>query len=946
MHDSAHPQKEYVLITNIDSPFAEEFAKVLIEKGIFVYAISKKTTQLIESRHFTLLDIDLSQPMPDYLPNFKSIFHFPHDADLNVNAPLSQSSAITKNILSFSNKSNVFVILSLKTPTHVIDYLLEHHNLQVFLIGDIYHPQDNYHRLQTAESLLQDFIREAIVKKRIVLENEGRDLVYPTYISDATFAFNKFTQRQDSKNIRTIVSEPPKTALDIAYEIQNQMALILNIYIDLFFSGGSKQIKKNIASPQIQTAYLGFEPKVKLEEGLKNIFGELKNSKSNLAEETSPTDYSPLKQKPQHKHKLRKSINFSSLKSGVSSSLHELYRVNIKSLTASRIKHVSKLKNQKLLALIALIIFALIIKVGLNLKLGANDLKSSQNALSLGNFQIARQKAQKASQNLISAKDSLNFLFSPLSLVFSQKSSNLNLTITSALYLTDSIDYFSQASQNLVKNLQSIASTSTSQETQDVEQTKLNFQKAYFLSAQSSSLIPNKGNFNLFANEQKAINSYSQNLANRTSNALQLASLLTDITGAAGEKKYLVLVTDNTQLRPGGGQIAAFALLIFKDGKLQNINFENIAKADDLLKEKIPPPKNLSDNLGLKQLYLKDANFTPDMSANSVAAQDIFKKETGAAVDGVVVFDLDFITTLLQKSGNVKFANREINSKNFLQNYMSASDPAFLPTISQNVLQNLLQQLTSNANFDLYGQIEQVGRALAEKHLLASASGDIISPYIKAKHFDNALPPFNFDPAGTNNQTHDFLSLSETNINPNKANYYLERKISYQVSTTTNNQLLSNLKITYTNKSAQDNYNQFLTVFAPKGALLEDVQVQQVSKIADAKVEETNNLTSFSSAISVPPNSTTEVIFSYALNKSLKVDQMPTFALYIQKQPGTQNDPFTFTLNLPASVQVDSVNGDSKEKGAQNLKIETDLSTDRQFEIGLTKDKLTKRLNF
>lgn len=922
MYDSAHPPKERVLLTNLDSYFAVELTKSLIAKGIFVYAISNRTTQLIENRHFTLLDIDLSQPIPNYLPNFKSIFHFAREADLNVNTSPHHFSTLTKNILSLGKNSKVFVILSLKTPTNYIDALIEHENLKVFLIGDIYGPGQNYHKLQTAESILEDFIRGAIVKKRIILENEGQHFIYPTYISDAVFAVNKFTNRQDPKNLRTIVSEQPKNALEIAYEIQNQMALILNVYIDLFFSGEAKHIKKNIAAHQVQTAHLGFEPKVKLEEGLKYIFEELKNSKSNLGEEAPPTNYLPLNQKPHHKHKPQKSI------SSVPGS---------RPLAVARLKHLSKLKNPKFAALIVLIIFAFIIKISLNLGLAANDLKSSQNALNLGNFQIAQQKAQKASQNLNSAQSTLNFLLSPISLAFSQKSTDLNLTISSALYLTNAIDYFSQASQNLTKNFQSIASASAFQGTQDVQQTKLSFQKAYFLSAQSSSLASNKNGINLFASQEKTINSYSQNLANLSSNAFQLTSLLTDITGTSGEKKYLVLVQDNTQLRPGGGQIAAFALIIFKDGKLQNINFENIEKADSLLKEKIPPPKSLSDNIGLKQLYLKDVNFSPDLSANSQVAQDIFKKETGTTVDGVLAFDLDFITALLKKSGSVKFANREINSQNFLQNYLSINDTAFLPAIIQEVLQNLLQQLTSNANYDLYGQIEQIGRALEEKHLLASLGGDVISPYIKAKHFDNALPPFNFDPAHDNSQTRDFLSLSETNTLSNKANYYLQRRIDYQVGTDISNQLTSNLRITYTNKSGQDNYNQFLTVFVPKGAILQDFQVQGVSKITGAKVEDANNLTSFSSTVSVPPNSKVEVAISYGLNKILKVDQLPTYALYVQKQPGTQNDPFTLTLNLPTSIQVDSVNGGTKEKGTQNLKLETDLSTDRQFEIGLTK---------
>ena len=83
----------------------------------------------------------------------------------------------------------------------------------------------------------------------------------------------------------------------------------------------------------------------------------------------------------------------------------------------------------------------------------------------------------------------------------------------------------------------------------------------------------------------------------------------------------------------------------------------------------------------------------------------------------------------------------------------------------------------------------------------------------------------------------------------------------------------------------------------------------------------------------VPIKSSRQVILSYGIPKKIDLEKSPTYHLYVQKQAGTANDPFTFSMNLPDYLKVESVNGVDEKTTVQNLKISTDLVTDREFEV-------------
>ncbi|KKU56516.1 MAG: hypothetical protein UX79_C0031G0001, partial [candidate division WWE3 bacterium GW2011_GWB1_47_11] len=110
-----------------------------------------------------------------------------------------------------------------------------------------------------------------------------------------------------------------------------------------------------------------------------------------------------------------------------------------------------------------------------------------------------------------------------------------------------------------------------------------------------------------------------------------------------------------------------------------------------------------------------------------------------------------------------------------------------------------------------------------------------------------------------------------------------------------------------------------------------------VQKIEEVETVAGEKLTTFGMIVEVPIKSTRQVVLSYSIPKKIDLEKSPTYHLYVQKQAGTANDSLNFTLNLPDYLKVESINGIDEKKVTQNLKISTDLATDREFEVEVKK---------
>src|SRR3989344_7832046 len=70
-------QKKSILITHVDSFLGESLAVFLVSRGYQVWAVGNPplSKDLLSNHNFTLLELDLSQPLPEYLPTFDFVLY-------------------------------------------------------------------------------------------------------------------------------------------------------------------------------------------------------------------------------------------------------------------------------------------------------------------------------------------------------------------------------------------------------------------------------------------------------------------------------------------------------------------------------------------------------------------------------------------------------------------------------------------------------------------------------------------------------------------------------------------------------------------------------------------------------------------------------------------------------------------------------------------------------
>ena len=949
---SAQTNSAKALVAEVGSLLGFSLARFFLSRGKQVFGMGKipPPQAILKNPNFTLLDIDIAQPFPQYIPKFDLIVHLLHESTetLKKFTPDSNLTSATNHIIAQTKEGTQVVLFApLEASNNFWEKLTrdEHtrENLKVFLCGDIYGPQEPF--IEAAKNHphtfrhhtrhfyyhneLTNLIAQAAVADKIILEDEGQRNVFPTYIDDVLKAFEHFQANDDSTKVKIIVSESPLIALTCAYEVQKIARSALDKELKLYFSGPEKQIGKE-PQPLVHPDSLGFKPEVKLEEGLKKTIEFYK--------ETDKSHISPQIQ----------SSNFQSPTSRIED-IQKRYREHLQAPKKGALNKIaaripvnkSHFKAKKIIFALTVIIFLIVAKTGLDLYLATTSLKIASQLVASGDFQTAQKKSASAGKSFKAAANKIKLVTYPAALILPSKANAVNDGLTSAYLGSKALELFTLSAQNLSASLETITSPQAEKSSFDLEAARANFQEAYLKSTQALKLAQQAKAGNIFLDSLERIENQFKDLSNLSSSASQFVNFLPNFASPTGKKTYLVLIQDNTQLRPGGGFISNFGEIIFENGKLAEIKMEDIYTIDRELQELIQPPPQLTEKLALQQLFLRDSNWSLDFAANSATARDFYKKETGKSVDGVVVLDLTLIRNLLALTGPINVAGQTVSGENLLALTSKQTDNAFLSQLTTQIFKSIQESISagpqSNGNLSWLELFNTLRQSLSSKHMLASFDDKDLSTLIKTKAWSNALPPASFDPADDTKGARDFLALSEANLGANKANQFIERNISYEMAVGRNGSLNGKLKITYTNSSQADTYTNFLRVYTPFASSLSGYLNGESEDLDEVEITQASNLQVFSTFVEVAPTKSKTVEFTYRIPKTIKLEKAPSYNFYVSKQPGTEKDKFNFALILPENMQIESVGSEDSHKGGQNLQIETDLEADRQFEISLVK---------
>lgn len=440
------------------------------------------------------------------------------------------------------------------------------------------------------------------------------------------------------------------------------------------------------------------------------------------------------------------------------------------------------------------------------------------------------------------------------------------------------------------------------------------------------------------------------------------------LVGFDGKKKYLVLLQNNMELRPGGGFIGSYGLLTLDQGAIADFQVYDVYEADGKLTFHVEPPYGLRRYLGSSHWFLRDSNFAVDFPQNASQAMTFLEYEVGEKVDGVIAIDTTFFKNLLAAFGSVTVPEYKetITPNNFYLRTQTHAEKDFFPgsTQKKDFLQALLaamkQRLVSNTDISYTHLMTSIGESVNGKHVLVALRDEELQKLLTVNNLSSSLWDGRED---GDNTFLDTFGVIDANVGVNKVNYYLKRTIEQKTVIDTKGTIQTTAMVTYANTSKKDSpfggdYKNYVRFVIPaeavvRGIAIDGVRQEIVPAVTDPEIftsptfekpegfevetssEQGKTLIGF--LVFVPKGAMKKVTLSYEVVGAVSM-QEPAFGYtsWLFKEPGTLDDDYSYSLTYPSSYKLVAPDLQLSDVGGK-LIYSNILSGDKHFTVEFSK---------
>lgn len=384
-----------------------------------------------------------------------------------------------------------------------------------------------------------------------------------------------------------------------------------------------------------------------------------------------------------------------------------------------------------------------------------------------------------------------------------------------------------------------------------------------------------------------------------------VSKIVADLPILLGQEKpatYLILIQDNTKLRPTGGLIQSYVLLTFDAGKLTKKRAFNANDIDKEIKGSIEPPYLINKYLQQTSWLFKDSNWDPDFKVSAQKAGWFINKATGENIDGVAGVDLSFIEQTLELFGPIYLEDidREINHNNFAE-LLAGSEEGDLLALLADKLLNRIMELDNRQLIKLALIVDQ---NLEEKHLLLDLRSAIAQKAASSLNWSGELPALTCE----DNCLSDWLGIVEANVGKNNINNFIKRSGDLTIdikNDTLSKKLLIKIENTKLQTASQENnYQAYIRILVPIDSVFQPVGVldTQHSQLIEPQIAELFEHKEAGFFVEVPASQEKTIRVAWKLFSELDLSKNGEYLFYWRKQPGTLNDPVVLKYNFPGDL--------------------------------------------
>jgi len=377
----------------------------------------------------------------------------------------------------------------------------------------------------------------------------------------------------------------------------------------------------------------------------------------------------------------------------------------------------------------------------------------------------------------------------------------------------------------------------------------------------------------------------------------QLGQLLS----LSGQAQWLVLVQDNTELRPTGGYVDSVGLVKIQRGHLVEARFMSSQAADAQLKGQIVPPLELQKLLGETNWYLRDSNWDPDFPTSAARAAWFVGKELDQPVDAVLAINLSTLIQMTQVLGPINLPEwgGQITAQNWLDNYLHTIKLDSPDRFSSQLAEMLFTASRNLPLAKLVNLIQLVMTGLETRQIQIWPTTFTASA-LMAVGWDGRL-----DLPGCSSPypcVNDFLYQADANVGLNKVDPWINRQGQMEVEVDSQYTTVT-YQLTYTHTGADagwplGEYTDYVRLYLSPAAQIQEISLINTPVAADKIDKSTERgLIKLSLLVSVAPGKTEQLRIKW--RQASPAGPRWHYQLQIPNQSGVAPYPFQVQINYP-----------------------------------------------
>lgn len=421
------------------------------------------------------------------------------------------------------------------------------------------------------------------------------------------------------------------------------------------------------------------------------------------------------------------------------------------------------------------------------------------------------------------------------------------------------------------------------------------------------------------------------------------AELISNLLGIGQPRTYLVLLLNNTELRPGGGFIGAYAVVRVEKGKPKILKVEGTEIIDNYAApdSSFTPPAPIAKYLLTKRWQFRDSNWSPDFKRATEQALILYARERGVEaknIDAVIAFTPTVMERLLKIVGPLEVQGETFTSENFTEKVEYEVEYNYAKRgITFNDRKRLLSQLGDvllrKLEIDVFkhwSDYEALMPALLEeKHIAFYSLHPSEQTFIEAKDWGGLMKL----------SSADYILWADANLGALKTDAVMDRNLTYSFVPTSST-YQATVTMNFFNHGRFDwrtsRYRNYVRVFVPLGSTLiratgaMDNDRSTRPGTVDQGVE--NGRQWFGAFISVEPGARGSLSFEYYLSPTVVTAiKNNKYELVVQKQIGTAAVPLTLGLDFGKKVTSATPPETPDKYGDNRYDVSTDLRVDRKL---------------